>query len=107
MGYRLTCEKCGCDDDTVKDISEKGLSVVLCSDCRNKKCNECGANLTKTNSVIREYINKDGENSGDSVFSYGHYENDYFESDSFNGFDSGRYDLCDDSDKCCSCGEQL
>ena len=71
-------------------------------------CPGCGNDLGAEESVIREYVNKDGDSSDDSVFASGHYdENGDFESDRFDGFGGGRFDLKDDSDVCACCDHPL
>ena len=71
-------------------------------------CPGCGNDLGAEESVIREYVNKDGDSSDDSVFASGHYdENGDFESDRFDGFGGGRFDLRDDSDVCANCNRSL
>ena len=73
------------------------------------KCNHCGSNLGRLESVTREYTNKDRDDSTgkDSVVAYGHYEKGEFESDIFKGFGGGNYDLHEDSDTCSACDGQL
>lgn len=72
-------------------------------ECTNPTCK---ADLTKPESVTRQYYDKDdAENTIDSE---GHYENgEHFESDDHVSLGSGRFDIADDSDKCTNCNEQL
>lgn len=71
-------------------------------------CPHCLANLSLTDSVTREYVNKDGDSEASSVYAHGHYDQQgTFESDRFDGFGGGRFDLLDDSDSCSSCDQSL
>lgn len=87
------------------------LPVSLTDNRYPATCQHCGADLTVTDSVTREYVNKDPdgpEDGSDSVFATGHYDQDgAFESDRFDGFGGGNFDLLDDSDTCSACDEQL
>ena len=67
------------------------------------KCKGCYSDLTKRNSISREYIDKD---EGPSRFGSGHYdvEGDY-EPDGYVNLSDGRYDNVDGSDTCGDCGE--
>lgn len=72
------------------------------------RCNHCQADLTVEDSVVRVYINKDGNNSGsDDISCLGHYDGDDFEPDESISLSDGRFDCGDDSDKCASCNEPL
>jgi hypothetical protein len=69
----------------------------------------CGEDLTKPQSILREYVNKD---KGASVFCLGHYQKDstgdyFFEPDESVDLSSGRYDLAEDSDSCIICDQRL
>ena len=73
-----------------------------------KECTNptCKADLTKPESVNRQYYDKD--DADNTIDSGGHYENgEYFESDDNTSLSGGRFDLADDSDTCTSCNTQL
>ena len=66
-------------------------------------CKNCGADLTKRNTVVREYVNKD---DGPNRYGDGHYNEDGdFEPDRGVDLSDGRYDNVDGSDTCGNCGE--
>lgn len=65
----------------------------------------CDADHQMPSSVIREYFNKDGEDSGTSVFGHGHYTSTgIFEPDEEVDLSGGRYDTADGCDTCANCG---
>ena len=68
----------------------------------------CGDPHTGANSVIREYVNKDGEDSSSSIYCLGHYDQKgNFDPDQSVDLSGSRYDLLDESDVCNGCGGQL
>jgi len=72
-------------------------------------CETCGVCLENRYAVVREYINKDGDNS---VFSEGHFVLDkagdmFFEPDISISLSHGRFDLLDDSDTCANCCSKI
>jgi len=67
-----------------------------------KNCPHCNADLTKENSVSREYVSYDKK----SRFCSGHYTPEYFEPEESTGSLHG-FDLQDDSDTCTSCWKKL
>lgn len=68
------------------------------------RCSHCYADLTESESVNREYYDKDSDETFDIQ---GRYvgKDECFESDE--GLPHGRYDCHDDSDTCVACGEQI
>lgn len=93
-------------------VEESGASSESEPSSAVSQCPKCEADLTKAESVVREYVNKRSDSRGvqkPSVYADGHYENGCFESDSFDGFGGcgNDYDLLDDSDSCAGCGEPL
>lgn len=130
-GIEIACETADSLVSVVQDfdmnslvLSEDGETVVLKGTSQTelpstrsetvattgKSCNHCHANLSSPGSVIREYIDKDGEFDDDSssVFADGHYDEEgYFDPDESVSLSGGRYDLADNSDKCAACGGQL
>ena len=67
-----------------------------------KTCHKCGSDLTLHSSVSRLYISKDDK--GEDSYVLGHYEGDFFESDTNPSYPLKHHDLLDNSDECQGCG---
>ena len=89
-------------------LDPKPIAVEPTSNPIECKCPKCGANMTKPDSVIRTYSNKnDGPDKECTGFYKIHGDSVFFETNRNMSFQGGRYDLLSDSDKCAHCDKQI